>query len=338
MTKIKKISGLILGLFIIFMPSFKIFARLEEPIPIRLNYLENEEYDFLNKHRSKKGFTLNLKFYRNKKFNNEFKSEKNFTINFADIIVRHLKKFTKEKFKVDDDYIKQIFQNYKINYDKDFFYVDFYVFPEREDYEQILKFCRFYLLEEKFYNLFNRYYNNEDEFKNYLRDYFKVIDKKLRLFAKNVVDFYAEENFEKIYEMFLIFARDCAHSDDVFSALTQNKRIKPITQNIIKLLKKILDENLKNKKDMNIYYYEEYEDYLCITEDFADENYNKKLYSLNFNETETFKYLINNIRKFFKLCCLNVKNLKKIDFENFKYSLNNLSFDDDLKIIRKKLR
>ena len=340
MTKFKKISGLILGLFVLAFPCFKISALEEEfEKPIRLNYLENADYDF-NRQKAKKGFTFSLKFYRNKELKKDFKDEKeeNFTINYADIVVRHLKKFTKEKFKIDDDYIKQIFQNYKINYDEDYFYVNFYVMPREEDFEQILKFCRNYLLEESFSSLFNKTYITENEFKIYVKDYFHVIDKKLKMFAKNIVNFYEKGNFKGIYELFSIFARDYAHSDDVFSTLTQCKRIKPVTENIVKLLKKIISENLKNNKNIDMYYYEDYDDYLCITENFADENYNRKIYSLNFNETETFKYLINNIRKFFKLCCLHVKKLKKIKFENFKYSLNNFTFGDDVKIIRKKLR
>lgn len=326
MKHIKKILVLCLSMFILTTSCLKAFALEDEfKRTINLDYLKNTRYDFFKRKQTRKGFKFGLKFYRNKE---------DFTINFADIIVRHLKKISKKTFNLDDEYINQIFQNYKINYDEDYFYINFYVFPKEEDYEQILKFCRKYLLEEKFYNLFSRCYINKKEFEYYVEDYFYVIDRKLRIFAKNVVDLYAKEDFEEIYEMFLILVRDCAHSDDVFSALTQYKRIKPVMQNIVKLLKKIVDDDLENKEDMNIYYYEKYDDYLQITDNFADENFNKKLYSINFNETEIFRYLIYNIRRFFRLCCLNIKNLKKINFENFKHSLKNSCFGDEIKIVK----
>ena len=264
---------------------------------------------------------------------------KNFVpANYADIIIRHLKKTAKEKFGGYSNYIDLIFKNYKIFYDSNGerkkYKIRFYIFTKRkETLMEIKKFVENNLLSKSYYSIFNiSDLITETKYDEYKELYSSALLKRLKKTEIELAKQFLKKNYKKMNSIFSDFAQKITTTTNLVSTLVQDEKINKKAKIIQKTLDYIISNNLKNSKK-----YEDEEEYYYYYYDNEYDEYEDEFSDIKNKKNKIFVYLKDSIRKFFKSCYLNTDKLKEIKFSSFKNSLDNLSFNYKIVPVKRKI-
>lgn len=295
------------------------------------------------KSRIEKGFYFDLVF--------ETKNNSKIPVNYADIVIRHLKKMVKEKFGGEQGYVDSLFKCYKVFYKNDGdsknFKVRFYVFAEKEkSLTKIKDFVRNNILFKSYNDIFKKEeLIKETAFEDYKNLYSSSLLKRLKKLEKEIKKYYKKKNYKKINDIFSDFSQNISTTTNFLTTLTQNAKIKKISKEIQETLDYIIKNNLKKSKseeeeedyDEDEFYYEYDDDYEKDKfSDYFDDD-DDKFFKLTNKKRKAFKYLKSLFVKFFKGCRVNADKLKEVEFSSFKNSLNSLSFNHSISPVKREI-
>lgn len=290
-----------------------------------------------------KGFCFKMVF--------DTKSKSVDPVNFADVVVRHIRKLAKEKFGEKLEFVKSLFENYEVIRNRDEFVIKFYVFAEnKEDLEEILDFFRKKFSDKNYKQVFGVPCSiKENEFKEYIELYVNSLDEKLAYLNNKIRQYYDEKNYKQIRNIFSRLSKDIATSTNFLSVLMQDNVIRKKAKLITDILERIIKNKFKGSKDL-----EDSEDYEILDYYYSGYGRNKYYKSkvIDYFEDEEdlrkfFKFnntkggCLSNFRKlfitFFEDCKLNLNKLSKKSFSNFKNSLNSLSFGYKISTVKREI-
>ena len=280
------------------------------------------------------------------------KKESGSTVCLLDEVIKHVKLFIKNYLKEEDPfYLNKLFQNYKIYTDSSAlnYKIKFYVFGNEKDSNEILnklrKIFKKELSEKRLVDLLNKEkdFIDKDRYIEYNRKYFRCLRSRLIDFFKTVKNFSKKKNVKELWRIFNVLSNDTAHSANLLSVLTQDKKVREIIKNIKKVLNKIgsFDEDdkdkEKSKKEKKYKFFGQYdeddfeefddEDYYDKDKYFDDEDYYDECDNDDFEKYmnklyKRCKFLLNMIKqKKYRLYDIFIEMLESFEFGEKIYSV-----------------
>ncbi len=292
------------------------------------DYENWEDYDdddeSSSKTKVKKGFTFVMGFDAN--------FEKNKSASFVDLVVRRIKNLAIKKFD-DENYVKKLFENYKVKFYDGSCLVKFYVYPNKGDLNEVKRFCRRNILDRYYSGLFGTKYDKYD-YEEYVSAYIKRLSKSFGIFRKKVKNFYDKSDFAEMYYKFGVFVDDYVKTNSVLSSFSQDGKIVNKVKRIRKIIKKLHDSNFKVKKSKR----EDFDDY----DDYFDDDYRYSKYFDDDDFDEEFdekplRMLYKKIKQLYKSIAYDVEKLKKINHSEFEKALNSVNFKNSIRNVQKKI-
>lgn len=273
-------------------------------------------------------------FFRNcnYEYNNDSYSLEQFVFNNNKNKIKKLKNFYKNSM-ADKDFSKY-FNEYNFGDSK-------YIYGYKDDKDKIIL--------------------DKDEYERFLKKYCDRLFERFRDFSFLLKQIYEKKNLDRLEKELKLYYEDTSHSEDVLSFMNQSEEMKEIIKAMLKIIRRKKEEKTKIKslkKKMEIeddgdYEYNSHSLFNNYYDDdyFHSHKYNSdSIYRRIFGKDddydfEDFNYSLKNISKYgFKRCLdiyygfgiKNIRNLKKIGFEDFKESVRSVDFKNNIeKIVRK---
>ena len=248
------------------------------------------------------------------------------------MVVRNIKDFAKNEFS-NKNYVEKLFNRYIVLNESGKYVVKFYVYPDKDDFDDVKRFVKKKFLGKSFLDLFENY-DNEKEFMNYVEKYAKKFRNNLKEFIKKINSLYNRENFEDMYDIFKGFNKCDARADKILSSLTQNRKVMNKIDDIRRILKDLSENKFKykykTKRFLSKYYYDDdYDDDDEYSED-SDYRYDRK--------KEVVQKLKKNIVQLFDFCRSNIDKLEDLSYKKYKKTLESLNFMNYVGIVKREVK
>ena len=302
------------------------------------NYEDYDDEDSLKRENIK---TETSEIYKGFMFTTYFEIPKNAPANFVDIINKSLRNMAVNN--IPDKYIKEnnvglLFKIFDLEMKENKCYSNSYVLAKSEKKRnKMIKLYREGMsgdINDKSY--FSVLPMNEEEYKEYIKEYIRCTYKKLKNFVKLLENLYEKKEKEKLKKILKLHYKDMAHSENVLSYMNQSKDMKKLIGKMLDCLGHENNKKTKNKKKNDLFLKEDYDDLDELDIDNDDDDEIEEDFDFDVKKFNREYYFEKCLKTYYKIGIKNIKKLKKIDYDEYRRCMSSVVFKKKLKPVTRK--